>query len=74
MIGLAAAGAVAVGVFAYTGATPRGRLEDPNRDMLAEKEALKKRRRRPIQEIVDELGEYRGPYLYKMLLITCHRG
>ena len=37
-----------------------GYEKDPNVDEYERKEALRKNRRRPIQETVDELGEGRG--------------
>jgi hypothetical protein len=53
-----------------------GRLRpwrDPNRDLLEEREALRKNYRRPVEETIAELGEGRGKLISKLsihLLMT----
>lgn len=48
------------GAFDYTGGKFSGYDKDPNVDEYERKEALRKNRRRPIQETLDQLGEGRG--------------
>ena len=52
--------AIIMGVYDYTGGALTGYRKDPEVDELAQKEALRKNRRRPIQETIAELGEGRG--------------
>lgn len=52
--------AVLQGVFTYTGGTFSGYDKGPSVDEFDRKEQLRKNRRRPIQETLDELGEGRG--------------
>lgn len=52
--------ALVQGVFDYTGGSLSGYEKDPNVDEYERKEKLRKNRRRPIQEILDEVGEGRG--------------
>ncbi|GAB7363301.1 hypothetical protein MBLNU230_g3582t1 [Neophaeotheca triangularis] len=54
--------AVALGAFSYTGGKLSGYQRDPTVDEVSRKEYLRKNRRRPIDEIVTELGEGRGIY------------
>ncbi|KAI9651676.1 MAG: hypothetical protein M1829_002571 [Trizodia sp. TS-e1964] len=54
--------AVTLGVYDYTGGSLAGAGRDPEVDEFERKQALRKNRRRPIQEIVEELGEGRGIY------------
>jgi hypothetical protein len=51
---------VARGVFDYTGGKLSGYDKDPKVDEYERKESLRRNRRRPIQEILEELGEGRG--------------
>ena len=44
----------------YTGGSLRGYEKDPNVDEFERKEQLRKNKRRPIQETIEELGEGRG--------------
>lgn len=60
VLGLGAGVAVVQGVFDYTGGALSGYDKDPNVDEFDRKEQLRKNRRRPIQEIIDEFGEGRG--------------
>ncbi|KAH9819897.1 putative NADH-ubiquinone oxidoreductase [Teratosphaeria destructans] len=48
--------------FSYTGGKLSGYKRDPNVDEVARKEYMRKNRRRPVEEIVNELGEGRGIY------------
>lgn len=60
VLGLGAGVAVVQGVFDYTGGTISGYGKDPSVDEYARKERLRKNRRRPIQETLDQIGEGRG--------------
>lgn len=60
VLGLGAGLAVLQGVFTYTGGTFSGYNKGPSVDEFDRKEQLRKNRRRPIQETLDELGEGRG--------------
>ncbi|KAI9844920.1 MAG: hypothetical protein M1837_005206 [Sclerophora amabilis] len=62
VLGHGAGAAVLLGVFDYTGGVLTGYTKDPEVDEFERKQALRKNRRRPIQETVDELGEGRGIY------------
>ncbi|KAK4540899.1 hypothetical protein LTR36_008841 [Oleoguttula mirabilis] len=62
IIGYGAALAVVLGAFSYTGGKLEGYHRDPTVDEVARKEYLRKNRRRPIEEIANELGEGRGIY------------
>lgn len=55
------------GAFDYTGGKFSGYEKDPNVDEYERKEALRKNRRRPIQETLDQLGEGRGEPLIRSL-------
>lgn len=60
VLGLGAGLAVLQGVFTYTGGSFSGYDKGPSVDEFDRKEQLRKNRRRPIQETLDELGEGRG--------------
>ena len=60
ILGFGAGVAIVQGVFDYTGGKFSGYDKDPNVDEYERKEALRKNRRRPIQETLEELGEGRG--------------
>ncbi|KAL2057603.1 hypothetical protein ABVK25_001987 [Lepraria finkii] len=62
VLGFGAALAVVQGVFDYTGGKFSGYDKDPNVDEYERKENLRKSRRRPIQETLEQLGEGRGIY------------
>lgn len=49
-----------MGAYDYTGGSLRGYKKDPEVDEFARKEALRKNRRRPIEETIGEVGEGRG--------------
>jgi hypothetical protein len=49
-----------MGAFDYTGGSLSGFKKDKDLDEFERKEALRKNRRRPIQETLSELGEGRG--------------
>jgi len=53
---------VLMGVFDYTGGKLTGYEKDPTVDEVDRKEFLRKNRRRPIWETIQELGEGRGLY------------
>lgn len=60
VLGLGAGLAVLQGVFTYTGGAFSGYDKGPSVDEFDRKQQLRKNRRRPIQETLDELGEGRG--------------
>ena len=60
VLGFGAGLAVFQGVFDYTGGKFSGYDKDPNVDEYERKENLRKNRRRPIQETLEQLGEGRG--------------
>ena len=60
VLGFGAGLAILQGAFDYTGGKFSGYDKDPNVDEYERKEALRKNRRRPIQETLEELGEGRG--------------
>ncbi|CAD6564858.1 MAG: hypothetical protein ASARMPRED_005711 [Alectoria sarmentosa] len=62
VLGFGAGLAVVQGAFDYTGGKFSGYDKDSNVDEYERKEALRKNRRRPIQETLEQLGEGRGVY------------
>ncbi|WPG98038.1 Hypothetical protein R9X50_00082200 [Acrodontium crateriforme] len=62
VFGYGSALAVLLGTFTYTGGSLIGFKADNNIDEVSRKEELRKNRRKPIEEIVNELGEGRGIY------------
>ena len=60
MVGYGSALAVALGAFTYTGGKLSGYQRDPEVDEVSRKEYLRKNRRRPIDQIANEIGEGRG--------------
>lgn len=60
VLGFGAGLAIAQGAFDYTGGKFSGYDKDPSVDEYERKEALRKNRRRPIQQTLDQLGEGRG--------------
>lgn len=60
VLGYGALLAVTLGAFDYTGGVLTGYSKDPTVDEVDRKEYLRKNRRRPIQQTVEELGEGRG--------------
>jgi hypothetical protein len=61
-MGYGAALSVVLAAFTFTGGKLTGYERDPTVDEVSRKEFLRKNRRRPIDEIVNELGEGRGMY------------
>jgi len=59
-MGYGAALSVVLAAFTFTGGKLTGYERDPTVDEVSRKEYLRKNRRRPIDEIVNELGEGRG--------------
>lgn len=55
--------AVILSAFNYTGGRLEGYRRDPDVDEVSRKEYMRKNRRRPEEEIVNELGEGRGTYI-----------
>jgi hypothetical protein len=58
--------AILAGAFDYCGGALSGYKADPTVDEIDRKEALRKNRRRPIEETVAELGEGRGNDVHGM--------
>lgn len=59
-MGYGAALSIVLAAFTYTGGKLTGYERDPDVDEVSRKEFLRKNRRRPVDEIVNELGEGRG--------------
>lgn len=59
-MGYGAALSVVLAAFTYTGGKLTGYERDPSVDEVSRKEYLRKNRRRPVEQIVNELGEGRG--------------
>ncbi|KAG0647313.1 NADH-ubiquinone oxidoreductase kDa subunit [Hyphodiscus hymeniophilus] len=62
VFGFGALTAVVLGAYDYTGGSLTGYKKDPEMDEFERKEHLRKNRRRPIEETINELGEGRGIY------------
>lgn len=60
VLGWGAGLATVQGAFDYTGGKFSGYEKDPNVDEYERKEKLRKDRRRPIQETLEQMGEGRG--------------
>ena len=60
VLGYGTLAAVVLSAFTYTGGRLQGLKKDPDVDEVSRKEYLRKNRRRPIDDIVNELGEGRG--------------
>jgi hypothetical protein len=60
VLGYGAALSVVLAAFTFTGGKLTGYERDPEVDEVSRKEFLRKNRRRPIDQIVNELGEGRG--------------
>lgn len=60
VLGAGAALAVVQAVFDYTGGSLGGYKMDPDVDEFERRQELRKNRRRPIQETLDQIGEGRG--------------
>lgn len=52
--------AVLLAAFDYTGSSIRGYDKDADLDEFERKQAIRKNRRRPIEETISQLGEGRG--------------
>lgn len=62
-LGFGAGLAVLQGAFDFTGGALQGLGDDPTVDEYERREELRRNRRRPIQETLNELGEGRGKRL-----------
>lgn len=60
VLGFGALTAVVLGAYDYTGGALTGYKKDPEIDEFERKEALRKNRRRPIDQTIMEIGEGRG--------------
>jgi hypothetical protein len=60
VLGYGAGLALILGTFDYTGGSLAGVFRDPNMDEVARKENLRKNRRRPLEEYIEDTGEGRG--------------
>ena len=63
VLGYGAGLAILLGSYDYTGGQLRGYDKDPEVDEYERKQQLRKNRRKPIQETLEELGEGRGTSL-----------
>jgi hypothetical protein len=63
VLGFGAGLSILLSTFEYTGGSLTGYAKDPDVDEFERKEQLRKNKRRPIQETIDELGEGRGIYI-----------
>ena len=78
-MGYGAALSVVLAAFTFTGGKLTGYERDPTVDEVSRKEYLRKNRRRPVDEIVNELGEGRGMHMIsrgvaqesRLGLLTC---
>jgi len=68
VLGLGAGLAVLQGAYDYTGGKLSGYEKDPSIDEFERKEQLRKNRRRPIQETLEELGEGRGMMMSSLIV------
>jgi hypothetical protein len=59
-LGYGAATAIALTAFSYTGGKLGGLVRDKDVDEVSRKEEIRKNRRRPLEETINELGEGRG--------------
>lgn len=67
ILGFGALTAVVMSAYDYTGGSLTGYTKDQEVDEFERKQALRKNRRRPIEETISELGEGRGTlYLQSM--------
>ena len=79
VFGYGAALSVVLAAFTFTGGKLTGYERDPSVDEVSRKEYLRKNRRRPVDEIVNELGEGRGTHMiargsaqdFELGLLTC---
>jgi len=62
VLGYGAALAVTLGVFDYSGGSLKVMFRDPSVDEVERKENLRKNRRRPIEETLEQVGEGRGMF------------
>lgn len=60
VVGTGVMASVLLTTFDYTGGVLTGYSKDPAFDEFEHKQQLRKNRRRPIQETIDEMGEGRG--------------
>ncbi|KAL2072255.1 hypothetical protein VTL71DRAFT_11598 [Oculimacula yallundae] len=62
VLGFGALTAVVMGAYDFTGGSLTGYRKDPEIDEFERKQALRKNRRRPIEQTIEEIGEGRGIY------------
>ena len=65
MLGFGTGLAILMSAYKYTGGRLSGYIADPDVDEVSRKEAMRKNRRRPIEQTVNELGEGRGAYTWQ---------
>lgn len=70
VLGTGAVLAVLQSVFDYTGGALNGYRKDPEVDEFERKQDLRKERRRPIQETLEQLGEGRGIHAPRLSAIS----
>lgn len=66
MLGFGTGLAVLMSAYKYTGGRLSGYQADPDVDEVSRKEYMRKNRRRPIEQTVNELGEGRGAYTWQI--------
>jgi hypothetical protein len=74
VLGYSSGLAILAYTFDYTGTSLSGQKNDPSVDEVDRKTFLRKNRRRPIEETIEELGEGRGTLLFQWALnasLTC---
>lgn len=64
ILGYGAGAAILLSAFQYTGGRLSGFGRDPDVDEVERKEFLRKNRRRPLEETINELGEGRGEFFF----------
>ena len=69
VLGYGALFSVILSAFDYSGGALQGSKKDSKEDEFERKERLRKNRRRPIQETIDELGEGRGNFSIPNIII-----
>lgn len=61
-----------LGAYDYTGGALTGYRKDPEMDEFDRKEALRKNRRRPIDQTISEIGEGRGMLSFERLYLQAN--
>ena len=70
VLGYGAGLAVVLSAFDYTGGVLSGYAKDPEVDEYERKQELRKNRRKPIQETIEQLGEGRGEWKTRLPMLV----